>query len=447
MPQHTLELIDEEPIAKPTKNITDLGIRKTERPRLVILGGGFAGLHLIKGLEKSDFQIVLIDKHNHHTFQPLLYQVATSSLEADAVAYPLRKPLNKHPDYHFRMARAVSVDPERKILVTNRGKLHYDYLVIATGARTNYFGMESIQKNALPMKSVEEAMEIRNRILQNYEEALFTNDPIERQKLTNVVIAGGGPTGVELAGSIAEFRQYIMPLDYPDLDVEKSRIYIVELLPELLAPMSDEASAKSEAYLKEMGVEVRKETKILGYDGELVKTDKGDIPAKILLWTGGVSGAFLPGISEDVVDKKGRIRADSMARVKGYDDIFVLGDVARIETEDYPKGHPQLASIAVQQGRFLAKNLVRMHNGEQLRPFKYNNKGTMATIGRKKAVVDLPKWKFQGATAWFVWLGVHLLSLVGFKNKLVTFTNWVWNYINHDRETRLILKDSIDDNE
>ena len=442
-----LELVDIETEEKPNGKVPDLGIRRTERPRLVILGGGFAGLHLAKNLEKADFQIVLIDKQNHHTFQPLLYQVATSSLEADAVAYPLRKTLRKHPDFHFRMAYAQRIDPESNMLYTNRGGLKYDYLVIATGAKTNYFGMDNIRKHALAMKSVDDAMGIRNRILENFEEALLTDDPIERQKLTNIVIAGGGPTGVELAGSIAEFRKYIMPLDYPDLDIENSRIYLIELLPELLAPMSDKASESSERYLREMGVEIKKETKIKDYDGDIVETDKGNIPAKTMLWTGGVSGAFLPGLSEDLITKKGRIKSEPTGQVTGHDNIFALGDVAHIESENYKKGYPQLASVAVQQGKFMAENLKNLRVGKPLNTFSYNDKGSMATIGRKKAVVDLPNWKFQGTAAWFVWLGVHLFSLMGFKNKLVTFTNWAWNYIRHDRETRLIIKDADEANE
>lgn len=440
--QSALQLIDEEAEKKPDREIADLGVRRTERPRLVILGGGFAGLHLVRNLEKSDFQIVLIDKHNHHTFQPLLYQVATSSLEADSVAYPLRKPLRKHPDYHFRMAEVQRIVSGDNMIVTNRGAIEYDYLVIATGARTNYFGMDNIKKYALPMKSVDEALKIRNEILHNFEEALYTHDPQERQKLTNIVITGGGPTGVELAGSIAEFRRYIMPQDYPDLDIGQSKIYLIELLPELLAPMSDEASAKSEEYLQELGVVIKKDTKILDYDGEVVKTDQESIPAKIMLWTGGVSGAFLEGLDDGLITKKGRIKTEVTSQVKGHERIFALGDVASMESEDYPNGYPQLASIAVQQGRFMAGNLIRLRDGKALKPFRYKNKGTMATIGRKKAVVDMPGFKFQGTAAWLVWLGVHLFSLVGFKNKLVTFTNWAWNYLRRDRETRLIIKDS-----
>lgn len=441
MPETEIELIDEDHEVKPFRKISNLGIRRTERPRLVVLGGGFAGLHLIRSLKNDDFQVVMIDRQNHHTFQPLLYQVATSGLEADAIAYPLRKPLNKHPDYHFRMVEAKEVRPEQNVLVTDSGELEYDYLVIATGAKTNYFGMESIEKHALPMKKIADALEIRNRLLHNFEAALLTNDPEEKDQLMNIVIAGGGPTGVELAGALAEFRKYIMPQDYPDLDIDQARIYLVELMPELLPPMSEEASQKSEEYLKELGVIIKTDTQIEDYDGHVVKTNKGNFPAKLMLWTGGVSGAFLPGFDDEVVTKKGRLQTDAIGRVRGYENIFAIGDVASLETEDYPKGHPQLASVAVQQGKFMAQNLTRHVRGKKLQPFHYSDKGTMATVGRKKAVVDLKKWKFQGATAWFVWLAVHLFSLVGFKNKVVTFTSWAWNYVNHDRETRLIIKE------
>lgn len=441
MPETEIELLKEEHEAKPVKELNDLGIRKTQRPRLVVLGGGFAGLHLIRSLKKHDFQIVLIDKQNHHTFQPLLYQVATSGLEADSIAYPLRKPLNRHPDYHFRMVEVKELKPEKNLVITSGGTLQYDYLVIATGALTNYFGMKDIEKHSLPMKSISDAIGIRNKLLHNYEAALLTNDPELKDQLMNVVIAGGGPTGVELAGAIAEFRKYIMPHDYPDLDIGSAKIYLIELMPELLPPMSDKASQKSEEYLKELGVIIRTDTKIEGYDGHVVRTDKGNIPTKLMLWTGGVSGAALPGLGDDVVTKKGRIRTDASGKVKGYDNVFAVGDVAQMESEGYPQGHPQLASVAVQQGKFMATNLIRHTRGKELKRFHYSNKGTMATVGRKKAVVDMKKWKFHGPMAWLIWMSVHLFSLVGFKNKLVTFTNWAWNYINHDRETRLIIKD------
>ncbi|ELR73283.1 NADH dehydrogenase [Fulvivirga imtechensis AK7] len=441
MPEQVIELLKEQHEEKPVRELNDLGIRKTERPRLVILGGGFGGLHLIRALRKQDFQVVLIDKQNHHTFQPLLYQVATSGLEADSIAYPLRKPLNAHPDCHFRMVEVTEVVPEKNLVVTNGGTLRYDYLVIATGARTNYFGMKDIERHALPMKSISDAIGIRNRLLRNYEEALLINDPEQKDQLMNVVIAGGGPTGVELAGAIAEFKKYIMPHDYPDLDVKSAKIHLIELTPELLPAMSDEASQKAEEYLRQLSVIIKTNTKIEGYDGRVVRTDAGNIPARVMLWTGGVSGAILPGLGKGLVTKKGRIKANASGRVKGYDNVFAIGDVAQIETKNYPQGHPQLASVAVQQGKFLATNLTRHIKGKELKEFHYINKGTMATVGRKKAVVDMKKWKFHGAAAWLVWLSVHLYSLVGFKNKVVTFINWAWNYFNHDRETRLIIKD------
>ncbi|MBL3655235.1 NAD(P)/FAD-dependent oxidoreductase [Fulvivirga sediminis] len=425
----------------PKKVNVDLGVPKTQRKRLVIIGGGFAGIHLVKKLSKSSYQVVLIDKHNHHNFQPLLYQVATSGLEADSIAYPIRKVLSDHEDYHFRMGEAQEIKPHEHVLVTDKGSIAYDFLVIATGAKTNYFGMENVAKHAYPMKSVAQAMKLRNTILENYEKALLTNNLDEREELMNIVIAGGGPTGVEMAGALAEFKRYIMPADYPDLNIERSKIYLVELLPELLPPMSDEASKKSEEYLRKMGVIIKTETKIEDYDGQVVKTDKGDIPSRMLIWTGGVSAASIPGLPDEVMAKGGRIKCNGFGQVEGFERIYALGDVAQFHSEEFPKGHPQLAAVAVDQGEFLGKHFSRMHKGEDLKPYKYNNKGSMATVGRSKAVVDLPNWKFQGAFAWFVWLGVHLFSLIGFRNKIVTFTNWVSNYFSRDRHSRVIIKD------
>ncbi|UII25009.1 NAD(P)/FAD-dependent oxidoreductase [Fulvivirga maritima] len=425
----------------PKKVNVDLGIPRTERKRLVIIGGGFAGLHLVKKLDKSDYQIVLIDKHNHHNFQPLLYQVATSGLEADSIAYPLRKVLADHDDYHFRMGEAQEIRPYENVLVTDKGNIAYDYLVIATGAKTNYFGMENVAKHAYPMKSVAQAMKLRNTILENYEKALLTNNLDEREELMNIVIAGGGPTGVEMAGALAEFKRYIMPHDYPDLNIERSKIYLVELMPELLPPMSNVASEKSKEYLQKMGVIVKTETKIEDYNGQVVKTDKGDIPSRMLIWTGGVSAASIPGLPDEVMAKGGRIKCNAFGQVEGFESIYALGDVAKFDSEDFPKGHPQLAAVAVDQGKFLGEHFSRLYKGDDLKPYKYNDKGSMATVGRTKAVVDLPKWKFQGAFAWFVWLGVHLFSLIGFRNKIVTFTNWVSNYFSRDRHSRVIIKD------
>ena len=423
------------------KQTIDLGVPRTEKKRIVIIGGGFAGLHLIKKLKKDDYQVVLIDKHNHHNFQPLLYQVATSGLEADSIAYPLRKALANHKDYHFRMGEAKEIAPDKNVLITNQGTIKYDYLVVATGAKTNYFGMENVAKHAHPMKSVAEAMSLRNTILKNYEMALLTDDLVEREKLMNIVVAGGGPTGVELAGALAEFKRYIMPKDYPDLNFERSKVYLVELLPELLPPMSDQASKKSQEYLQKMGVIIKTETKIEDFNGQVVQTDKGDIPSRLLVWTGGVSPASLPGLPESTLAKGGRLKCNAYGQVSGFENIYALGDVAKFESEDYPKGHPQLASVAVDQGKFLGEHFGRLLRGDKLKNYSYFNKGSMATVGRKKAVVDLPKWKFQGAFAWFVWLGVHLFSLIGFRNKAVTFTNWVSNYFSRDRHSRVIIKD------
>lgn len=422
--------------------VIDLNIPKSEGKRIVIIGGGFAGLHLLKGLTKSKFQVVLLDKHNHHTFQPLLYQVATSGLDAGSISYPLREALKNHSDGHFRMTTVQHIVPQNNLVKTQNGNLKYDYLVIATGAKTNYFGMDSVAKNAFSMKSIAEAMEIRNQVLKNLEMAMLTTDPFERDKLTNIVIAGGGPTGVELAGALAEFKRYVIPQDYEDLNLDLVKIYLIELLPELLAPMSDIASKAAEKYLKDLGVEVITGTQIKNYDGDTVETDQGSYATRLLIWTGGVSGSFIPGIDEELINKKGRIEADAFGRVKGQKNIYVLGDVAQMETANFPEGHPQLAAVAVKQGKYLAKHFIRIEKAKKLIPFSYKEQGVMATIGRKKAVVDFANgWKIQGTIAWIIWLSVHLFSLVGFKNKVVTFINWTWNYFRRDRETRVITKE------
>lgn len=419
----------------------DLGIKRTERSRIVIIGGGFAGLHLTADLQKSGYQIVLLDRENHHTFQHLLYQIATSALEIDSIAYPLRKLLEKHDDFHFRMVNVQTIEAEKNRIATSSGYLLYDYLVIATGAVTNFFGMDSVARHALPMKTIAEALEIRNRVLKNLEKALLTTNDEERRKLTTIVIAGGGPAGVETAGAFAEFKRYVMPRDYPDLDPEMCKVYLIELLPRVLAQMSEKVSEVTEKYLEDMGVEVITETQIKSYDGEVVKTDKAEFPASILLWTGGISGAFIDGLEEGLVDKKGRIAADEFGRVKGHENIFALGDVAQMTTEKYPKGHPQLAAVAVQQGRWLARYFRELEKGKQREPFAYKDRGMMANIGRKKGVIELPGGRtFKGFLPWLIWLVVHLFSLAGFKNKMITFFTWSWFYISRDMATRVIIE-------
>ncbi|KJS01317.1 MAG: NADH dehydrogenase [Desulfobulbaceae bacterium BRH_c16a] len=429
----------------PKNSLQDLGIGQTDRRRIVIIGGGFAGLRLAGGLQKSNYQIVLLDRKNHHTFQHLLYQVATAELEAGAIAYPLRKVLKNHPDYHFRMVRVERIDPARNSVVTRYGDLRYDYLVIATGAETHFFGMDSVARHALPMKTIAEALDIKNRMLKNLEDALLTPDADERRTLATVVIAGGGPAGVETAGAFADFKRFVLPRDYPDLDPNLFKIYLIELLPRLLAQMSEEASESAETYLKNMGVEVFTETRIQNYDGHTVKTDKTEFPARLLLWTGGISGAFIDGLGEGLVDKKGRIAADRFCRVNGLENIYALGDVVHMATENHPEGHPQLAAVAVQQGEYLAGHFLDIEKGRKSKPFRYTDRGMMANIGRKKGIIELENGRnYKGFIPWISWLAVHLFFLAGFGNKLKTFATWAWIYTSRDMATPIILEKQDD---
>lgn len=420
----------------------DLGIQTNQRRRIVIVGGGFAGLNLIRRLKKCrDYQIVLLDCNNHHTFQHLLYQVAISELEATAIAYPLRKLQKHHDDFHFRMTTVRQISPESNQVVTDHGNLRYDYLVLAGGATTNFFGMESVARHALPMKTIAEALEIRHRMLKNLEKAQFADNEEEIRKLATIVIAGGGPAGVETAGAVAEFKNYVMASDFVDMDCELCSIYLIEMLPRILAPMSEKSSQNARAYLENMGVEILTETKIEHFDGELVSTDKIDISTQILVWTGGVAGAAIDGLEEELVDKKGRVAADRFGRVKGHDNIYAIGDVARFDSEDSPQGHPQLAAVAVQQGKYLASCFRDLAKGREPGPFSYRDKGVMANIGRGKAILQSPGGRsFKGFLPWLGWLGVHLVYLAGFKNRLNTFLTWLWFALSKDMASRIIVE-------
>ena len=419
-----------------------MNIPQTSFPRVVIIGGGFAGLAAAKGLENQELQVVLIDKHNYHTFQPLLYQVATGGLEPDSIAFPLRKRFNDIDNFYFRLAEVTTIDAERKLIHSSIGSLDYDYLVIATGSTTNFFGNTNIEKFTMEMKSIPQSLNIRSLILENFEEALLTSDLEERRKLMNFVIVGGGPTGVELAGALAEMKKGILPKDYPDLDIRMMKINLIQSSDCILKGMSEKASEKAEDFLIKLGVDVWKNLRVLNYDGETVSTNGEDhFKSSTVIWAAGVKGEYIQGLdAECVIERAARYKVDSFNRVTPYTNVFAIGDVACMETERFPKGHPMMAQPAIQQGRLLAKNILAELKGKQLKPFKYNDKGAMATIGRNKAVVDLPKWKFQGVFAWFVWMFVHLFSLIGFRNKAVVFLNWVYNYVRFDRETRLIIR-------
>ncbi|NJY62403.1 NAD(P)/FAD-dependent oxidoreductase [Salinimicrobium sp. CDJ15-81-2] len=420
-----------------------MNIPISEYPRVVIVGGGFAGISLAKHLVKEKLQVVLMDRHNYHTFQPLLYQVSTSGLEPDSIAYPLRKITRHSTEGYFRLAEVERIIPEENKILTSIGELAYDYLIIATGSRTNFFGNKSIEKNAMWMKTIPQALNIRSLILENLEQAVITEDPEKRKMLLNFVIAGAGPTGVELCGAIAEVRNHIVPRDFRDLDPNEMEIHLVEGLDRVLPPMSEKASAKAEKFLKELGVQIHLNTMVEEYDGLKVTTNQEDLNfyTSTFIWAAGVSGAPVEGLNaSSIVEKADRYEVNIFNQVRGYENIFAIGDIAVMRSEDYPKGHPMVAQPAIQQGRHLAKNLKRILNKEQMLPFEYNDKGTMATVGRNKAVVDLGKLKFGGFFAWFIWMFIHLYFLVGFRNRLITFFNWVYNYVNFDKAARLIIR-------
>ena len=419
-----------------------MNIPRTDLPRVVIIGGGFAGMALARKLLHHDVQMVLLDRHNYHTFQPLLYQVSTSGLEPDSIAYPLRKITRNSKKCFFRMAEVEKIDSENNLVKTSIGDIIYDYLVIATGSRTNFFGNDSIEEHGMWMKTVPQALNIRSLILENLEEATITEDPEKRKALLTFVIAGAGPTGVELSGAIAELKNNIVPKDYPDLDISEMSIHLLEGLERVLPPMSEHASKKAQKFLEQLGVQIHLKTMVQNYDGVNVVTDTDlKLKAETFIWSAGVTGAPVEGLkAESLIEKANRYEVNAFNQVNGYENIFAIGDIAVMQTEDFPKGHPMVAQPAIQQGKHLAKNLEKLIKGEKLEPFEYFDKGTMATVGRNRAVVDLKKWKFSGFSAWFVWMFVHLWFLIGFRNRIVTFFNWTYNYINYDKAARLIIR-------
>lgn len=416
-------------------------IHDNEKKRIVVAGGGFAGLKLIRKLIGKDYQIVLLDKNNFHQFQPLLYQVATAGLEPSATSFPVRKVLRNHADLHFRIAELKALNSEDNEVTTTAGNLRYDYLVLAMGARMNFYGQDDIMKHALWMKSASDAIWIRNTILEHFEEALLKTEETETEKFMNISIVGAGPTGVELAGALAEMKHYIFPKDYPELDLSKMRIALFEMAPRILPGMSEHASAKARKALEKLGVEVHTDTSVKSYDGETIRlSDDTTMHSKTLIWAAGVKGVPVEGIPEELVTKGNRIRVDRFNRVKGFDDIFAIGDICSMETGNFPDGHPQLAQPAIQQARRLAKNILRIDQDKKPESFEYSDKGSLATIGRNKAVADLPWAKFSGFPAWVLWSFVHLFSIMGVRNKIVIFLNWVWNYMSYDQSLRLLIR-------
>lgn len=412
----------------------------SQHKRVVIVGGGFGGLKLAHDILNADYQVVLIDRNNYHQFQPLLYQVATAGLEPSSIAFPFRKIFQKKEEFHFRLTEVIKIDPVQKFVETAIGNISFDYLIIATGADTNFFGNQQIAQNSMPMKSVSEALLLRNTFFQRMEDALNSTIDEEREMCMNIVIVGGGATGVEVAGTLAEMRSYILPKDYPEMDFRAMKIILLEGSPRVLNAMSDVSSKKAREYLIKLGVEVRTDTQVVEYDGAYVKLKEGEtIPTRTLVWAAGIIGNTIPGLSEDVYSR-GRILVNEFNQVKDSDGIFAIGDVACMVSEKFPRGHPQMAQPAIQQGKNLAKNLKNLKKNQALIPFVYKDLGSMATIGRNKAVVELPNYKFQGFFAWAIWMIVHLKSLLGVKNKFLVFLNWVWNYFTYNLSLRLIIR-------
>ncbi len=416
--------------------IEDLG-----KPRVIVIGGGFGGLEVIKKLRGAKLQTVLFDKNNHHTFQPLLYQVATSGLETNSIVAPFRKLFGNYQDFYFRLAEVKNIKPEENYIETSIGGVKYDFLVIASGAVTNFYGMDEVQKNAISMKTIVDATKLRNKIIRQMEYALLTEDREVMNSLMDFVVVGGGPTGVELCGALSELKKNVFPKDYKELDMRQMDVHLVEASPRLLNGMSEQAGTKALDFLTEMGVKVHLGAAVKSYDGVEVLLNTGEkLISRSLIWAAGVKGNPIAGLNSELITRGNRLLVDEFNRVKGYENIFAVGDVALMEGDKYfPKGHPQMAPPAQQQGRLVAKNIRSLLKKKHLKPFHYFDKGSMATVGRHKAVVDMKGIRFQGIFAWYVWMFVHLMSIVGWKNRVFTFFSWMWNYFSFDRSNRLII--------
>lgn len=417
--------------------------------KLIIIGGGFGGLRLARKLSnRPGFDITLIDKFNFHQFQPLFYQVATAGLDASNISFPLRKVFHKSKNIRFRIAAVTQILSAQNKVVTNIGEFDYDALIIATGADTNFFGNQNLMDHALPMKSTLEALQLRYRLLQNFETAINTKDEQTIQHLMNIVVVGGGPTGVELSGAIADMKRYVLPKDYPELDFTRMKIFLLEGTAKTLANMSEKSSEQSRKYLEKMGVTVLTNTLLKDYDGEKVSLQNGEIiNTKIVIWAAGIKGNIPEGIDKDLIAKGNRIKTDRQCKVLGTDNIFAIGDVSYMEEPAWPNGHPQVAPVAMQMADMLANNLrsIEMKSSKlALEEFVYNDKGSMATVGRNLAVVDMPKPKlhFGGFLAWMIWMGLHLMLILGVKNRFFVFSNWLYNYFTYDQNLRLIFKES-----
>ena len=425
-----------------------LNLPETDLPRIVVIGAGFAGLTFARKMANKPYQIVIFDKHNFHQFQPLFYQVAMAGLEPSSISFPLRKTFQNAKNVFIRVAEMESIDRERNIVYTNQGDVHYDYLVISTGAVTNYFGNEKIESNTYGLKTVGEALDIRNQILTDFEKALQVVDYDARQSFIDIVIVGGGPTGVELAGSLAELKKYILPKDYSELDAKEVDIYLVQGGARLLLGMDEKLGRIAEKYLADMGVKVLLKTRVTDVDGHTVQLGNGEtIEAQKVIWAAGVTCKEIVGIDKEACARGNRLKVDRFSTLENCDNIFALGDAAFMASEDFPNGHPQVAQPAIQQAKTLAKNIKKhgLIDRSSWNEFKYKDHGAMATVGRNKALVELPRLKIRGFFAWLMWLGVHLYALVGVRNRMLVMMNWIWNYFTYDQSLRLIIRPKSSD--
>ncbi len=410
-------------------------------PTVVVVGGGFAGLELVQGLAGEPFKVMLLDRQNHHCFQPLLYQVATASLSADSIAHPFRRTVAPMDNVAFRMCTVQRVDTARKVVVTDRTEVPYDMLVVATGSTTNFFGNARMEREAMRLKTISQALDIRSDFLQDFEAALYAQDEAGQRSHLNFVVVGAGPTGVEMAGALAEIRRTVLKREYRELQSERMQIWLVDGADRVLANFSGKSSAKALRYLKDMGVNVRFNARVADYDGRLVTfADGSTMDSHTVLWAAGVKGALLPGLEAAEVPKADRYQVDRFNQVAGLADVYALGDVALMHEGPWTRGHPQVAPPAIQQAKLLARNLVRKAKGRPMEPFTYKDKGSMATIGRYKAVVDFGRLHFGGFFAWLAWMFIHLMALVGYRNRLQVLFNWAWKYMSWKNTIRLIIR-------